>query len=112
MSGRIQATHIDGVLSDVASVRVGVPQGSVLGPLLFTIYINSFPTSITVPQCKINMYADDTILMFTGTSSTFIKDMTTGLEQVSKWLHEHKLTLNVSKTKFMLLGTCRRLSEW
>ena len=57
------------------------------------------------------MYADDTIIMFTGTSSTFIKDMTTGLEQVSKWLHEHKLTLNVSKTNFMLLGTCRRLTR-
>ena len=63
-------------------VRVGAPQGSIPGPLLFTIYINSLPTSITVPQCKINMYADDTIIMFTGTSSTFIKDMTTGLELV------------------------------
>ena len=55
LSGRKQATHVDGVLSEFATLKVGVPQGSILGPLLFIIFINSLPTAISHPGCKVSM---------------------------------------------------------
>ena len=111
LSGRKQATKIDGTTSDFANVSVGVPQGSILGPLLFIIFINSLPLSITsIPGTKISMYADDTMIMFDGTTPDNIEsDMVNGINQVIQWLINHKLTLNVSKTKFMIFGSRPRI---
>ena len=111
LSGRKQATKIDGTTSDFANLSVGVPQGSILGPLLFIIFINSLPSCLaSKPETKVSMYADDTMIMFDGTTpDTIESDMVNGLNQVTKWLVNHKLTFNVSKTKFMIFGSRPRL---
>ena len=82
-------------------VNAGVPQGSILGPLLFIIFINSM--SSVIKRGNIFMYADDTTL---SVSSTDVKDISkkleSDLESISKWLCNNKLFLNTDKTKVML----------
>ena len=60
LSGRTQQVHVQNTLSSKGLITIGVPQGSILGPLLFSIYVNDLPNSINT--CDINMYADDALL--------------------------------------------------
>ena len=66
LTNRTQSVNINGILSDAEPILYGVPQGSVLGPLLFIMYINDLP-SVT-KYCKVHLYADDTLLFFESSS--------------------------------------------
>ena len=59
-NNRTQSVNVNGVFSDPQSIQFGVPQGSILGPLLFIVYINNLPS--VVQSCDIQLYADDTLL--------------------------------------------------
>ena len=61
LSGRTQCVEVDGVRSDFANVTCGVPQGSILGPLLFLMYINDMHRSV---DCRLSFYADHSALVF------------------------------------------------
>ena len=63
LSGRQQFVHINNVSSDPGYVTCGVPQGSILGPLLFLIYVNDMPISLD-SECKLILYADDSAILF------------------------------------------------
>ena len=80
----------------------GIPQGTILGPLLFLLYINDLPNRLEHSQAR--MYADDNNLTF---ASNNIEDINYYLNQdlanVNKWLIANRLTLNQSKTEFMLI---------
>ena len=93
-------------------VTVGVPQGSILGPLLFIVYINELPE--IVKNGQVSIYADDTILYCFSSSTTAIENsLNADLAAVTEWLNMNKLTLNLVKTKLMLLGSekkCKNLS--
>ena len=90
--------------------RCGVPQGSCLGPLLFLLFINDVPLSLH--DSKVNMYADDTSLAYASNSiDDIMKSMNTELENLRKWMHGNKLTLNVTKPISMIIGTNRKLHE-
>ena len=64
--GRKQATKVNGVMSEYSNVQCGVPQGSILGPLLFILYINDLSKYLTT--CTANLYADDTAIYYSGES--------------------------------------------
>lgn len=109
LTNRTQRCSVNGCLSDFTTLKCGVPQGTILGPLLFLIYINDLPNclSFSVPR----MYADDTHITYAGSDLHLIQSsISHDLEKLSKWLVSNKLTLNATKTEFMLIGSRQRLS--
>ena len=62
LSDRVQSVHYQNGLSDPNPIVSGVPQGSILGPLLFVLFVNVLPS--VVSQCNVMMYADDTVMIF------------------------------------------------
>ena len=108
LSDRNQKCFVNGFLSPNRSLSCGIPQGTILGPLLFLIYINDLPNCLEHSQAR--MYADDTHLTL---ASNNVRDINQNLNQdlvnVSEWLIANKLTLNQSKTEFMLIGSRQRL---
>ena len=87
-----------------------MPQGTILGPLLFLIsYINDLPNclSFSIPR----MNADDTHITYAGSDLHLTQSsLSHDLEKLSKWLVSNRLTLNVTKTEYMLIGSRQRLS--
>ena len=83
---------------------------SMLGPLLFILHINYLPAGLK--HCKVSMYAVDTLLYCEGTDLNEICiKVNEDLQYVKTWLDHNKLSLNVNKTEYMLLGTRNRLNK-
>lgn len=88
--------------SDQKNSGFGIPQGSILGPTLFLIYINEL-SSLSLANGVIMSYADDTALVFSGKSIDEVYELAqNGFNIVSNWLHNNLLTLNSDKTKYIL----------
>uniref|UniRef100_A0A8C6PUA8 Reverse transcriptase domain-containing protein n=1 Tax=Nothobranchius furzeri TaxID=105023 RepID=A0A8C6PUA8_NOTFU len=97
LEGRQQCVRVNEVKSSLLANNMGVPQGSVLGPLLFTMYINDLPMSCSGVNCQ--MYADDTVIyVSTKTPGLAGERLTQALSDISEWLESSHLTLNVKKT--------------
>ena len=89
-------------------VENGVPQGSILGPVLFTLYINDLPSCINFSN--VIMYADDTVIFFSSAQLMEVElKLNMELTSLSEWLCGNKLLLNLKKTEFVVFGTQQRL---
>ena len=109
LNNRSQAVNINSTLSDFRNIDIGVPQGSILGPLLFIIFVNSLPDSVT---CKCVMYADDTTLLASSSDPVTLQtELKRNLDMIANWFKSNQLTLNIYKTKLMIFGTRQALSE-
>ncbi len=110
MYGRTHMTKIDNVCSVEHVVKHGVPQGSILGPLLFLIFINGLNTSVEL--CGTSMYADDTaVFYFAKDVDEMALSIQYDMQSISYWMRQNRLSLNVSKTKFMLIGSKQKVNR-
>ena len=99
LQNRTQCCSVNGQISTLQTVTCGVPQGSILGPLLFIIYMNDLPAF--VQEVNITMYADDKSLHKAFRTSHELKEeIIPTFSKACKWLRNNKLSLNTVKTDF------------
>ena len=103
LTNRKQSFVFNSHCSDITDIVNGVPQGSILGPLFFSICINDLIR--TSNKCKLIMYADDTTIYFNledFDSDNVSNEINNELEKIAKWLQINKLSLNTQKNKLMV----------
>ena len=101
LTGRKQFVHLNGIDSEINDITCGVPQGSVLGPILFLLYINDLPN--ISDKLKFFLFADDTNIYYESNDldkleATINKELT----KLYEWLCINRLSLNISKTNFVI----------
>ena len=97
--GRRQKVVVDGESSGTTSVDSGVPQGSVLGPLLFLIYIDGIANTNLSPRSEISLYADDMMLFKVIKSNADYADLQNDIDGLNNWVTANYLTFSSSKCK-------------
>ena len=107
---RTQAVRYNNVLSDVLKIKTGIGQGTILGPLILIFYINDI--IVRTGRLKINMYADDCILFASGNNWNIMKDIIQpDLDGIQSWCNHNRLTLSISKSKTLLLGSISKIKK-
>jgi len=103
LADRVQIVKYGGIYSQPALVSRGVPQGSVLGPLLFNVYVSDLPQSL--PETHIVQYADDTTFTLLGKNKTELTELTGArLKDINTWCKANQLCLNAQKTVTLLFS--------
>ena len=109
ISERKQFVEISHSKSDQNNVTCGVPQGSILGPLLFSIYVNDM---IQAVNCDLYLYADDSALVISGNDCKILEtQLCTELKHLVDWLEENKLSIHLGKTESILFGSHQKLRK-
>ena len=109
LRNRMQTCLVNCNKSSETYLPCGVPQGTILGPLLFLLYINDLPNCLMHSQPR--MYADDTSITYASNDVEEIERcVNIDLDRIRIWLAANKLTLNTTKTEFLLIGSRQRLS--
>ena len=109
LSNRQQLVSVDGVQSDLMQLSCGVPQGSLLGPLLYLCYSNDMVTSV---KNKLLLYADDSVIISSNKNPDVVAhELSMDLSSCNNWLINNKLSLHVGKTELILFGSHRKLKK-
>ena len=102
--GRSQQVDYNSHISNIRTISSSVPQGSILGPLLFIIYVNDFPNCLKFNSSL--SFADDTTVIFFAKNRNFLLQKgNKELKNIDNWLISNKLSLNIKKTKYMIFST-------
>ena len=110
LTGRRQVVNFGRELSEHYTITSGVSQGSILGPLLFVLFINDLP--VVLEKCNILMYADDTVIYVTARHAEEIGNILTNeLAKVNEWLLNNNLFMHKGKTECILFGTDSKLAS-
>jgi hypothetical protein len=100
LTNRMQCTEVGDTQSELEYIKCGVPQGSVLGPLLFLLYINDIVKASNI--FKFILFADDTSLYFSTKNPLIIQEIINHeMSNISDWLSANRLSLNVGKSKLL-----------
>ena len=103
LTNRKQCVVVNGVYSEVSRVNVGVPQGSILGPLLFLLYINDMSSCCN--KLQLVHFADDTTAYLRSKNLSYLyDDVNSELQNLDSWLCSNRLSLNLTKTTYMLIS--------
>ena len=109
LSNRKQKVFVNGVESNLLLVNSGVPQGSILGPFLFLIYINDFDKATN--YFSLRLFADDTSLTATGKDlDVLLQRINSELPAIYEWLCSNRLTLNLSMTKYLVFQPRQKMN--
>ena len=109
MTGSVQVTDVDGTMSVAKCITCGVPQGSILGSLLFLLYITDMSAAV---KCKLLLYADDSVLLASGKDIVEIEaTLSSELKSVNDWFIDNKLSLHLGKTQPIVFGTRTKLCK-
>ena len=104
LSGRTQAVSLNGKLSKPGQVSIGIPQGGVLGPVLFLLFINDITQSVNAGTC--NIFADDVAIY---TSCKTVEDAESQLQicinEIYRWYENNRLKINADKTNVMIVSS-------
>ena len=110
LSNRFQFTSFKSCDSSRQHIQHGVPQGSILGPLLFLLYINDLHHSSSL--LTFTLFADDTTILYTNPDlNSLINTLNSELDLVSSWFKANKLSLNHTKTNFILFSKSIHLHD-
>ena len=110
LQNRSQQTIVNNTLSSCLPVTCGVPQGSVLGPLFFLVYVNDL--AYVLNECKVKLYADDTVIYKSSVDHSIAsRELQRDIDNFCEWCRENKLTVNSRKTKLMVFGSRSRVKK-
>ena len=107
LSDRSQRVVLDGHSSTTHTVTSGVPQGSILGPLLFSIYLNPLANIFLSHNSTLIVYADDIVLYRPVVTNSDVQTLQADVDKVANWVKAAGLSLNASKSKVVVF-TCKR----
>jgi hypothetical protein len=114
LTDRTQSVLVNNCFSPPAPILTGVPQGSVLGPLLFSLYTSPISQIFSSSSISFHLFADDTQIYVSfppSDSSSYFTDLSDILNSVHNFLTSNRLTVNPTKTEFLLIGTPQQRSK-